>query len=61
MSGRRSAFAALFLTLLAAAGARAQTPYDSTAFAALHWREIGIFRGGRVVASAGSAARHDEY
>ena len=39
----------------------AQTPYDSTAFRALAWREIGIFRGGRVVAAAGSAARHDEY
>jgi photosystem II stability/assembly factor-like uncharacterized protein len=49
------------LLLAAAAPARAQASYDSTAFAALHWREIGIFRGGRVVAAAGSAARHDEY
>ena len=41
--------------------ARAQAPYDSTVFRALTWREIGIFRGGRSVTAAGSAARHDEY
>jgi photosystem II stability/assembly factor-like uncharacterized protein len=35
--------------------------YDSTVFAALNWREIGIFRGGRSVAVAGSAARPNEY
>src|SRR5439155_1107511 len=41
---------------------RAQVaPYDSTVFAALKWREIGIFRGGRSVAVAGSAARPNEY
>jgi photosystem II stability/assembly factor-like uncharacterized protein len=57
----RSSLLALLLILLAAQGGRAQTPYDSTAFAALHWREIGIFRGGRTVAAAGSATRHDEY
>jgi photosystem II stability/assembly factor-like uncharacterized protein len=40
----------------------AQAPgYDSTVFAALAWREIGIFRGGRSVAVAGSAARPNEY
>ena len=61
MFAGRSSLLALLLTLLAAQGGRAQTPYDSTAFAALHWREIGIFRGGRTVAAAGSAARHDEY
>jgi len=49
------------LTLCLAPAARAQQPYDSTAFRALTWREIGIFRGGRAVAAAGSAARHDEY
>ena len=49
------------LSLLATATAWAQGAYDSTAFRALTWREIGIFRGGRVVAAAGSAARHDEY
>jgi photosystem II stability/assembly factor-like uncharacterized protein len=35
--------------------------YDSAAFAALKWREIGPFRGGRSVAVAGSAARPQEY
>ena len=35
--------------------------YDSTAFAALKWREIGPFRGGRSVAVAGSAKRANEY
>ena len=50
----------VILAVASPAGAQ-NAPYDSTAFAALHWREIGIFRGGRVVAAAGSAARHDEY
>jgi len=35
--------------------------YDSLAFAALRWREIGPFRGGRSVAVAGSGARPYEY
>ncbi len=35
--------------------------YDSTAFAALKWRELGPFRGGRSVAVAGSTARPYEY
>mgnify|MGYP000244582720 CR=1 FL=1 len=35
--------------------------YDSATFAALKWREIGPFRGGRSVAVAGSAARPYEY
>ena len=35
--------------------------YDSTAFAALRWREIGPFRGGRSVAVAGSSKRPNEY
>ena len=35
--------------------------YDSTAFAALKWREIGPFRGGRSVAVAGSSKRPNEY
>ncbi len=51
----------VILTLAVPGAARAQSAYDSTAFAALHWREIGIFRGGRSVAVAGSASRHDEY
>ena len=41
--------------------AQSQTPYDSTVFAALKWREIGIFRGGRSVAVSGSAARPNEF
>ncbi len=42
----------------AAAGAQS---YDSTAFTAHQWREIGPFRGGRSVAVAGSASRPWEY
>jgi photosystem II stability/assembly factor-like uncharacterized protein len=37
------------------------TVYDSLAFAALRWREIGPFRGGRSVAVAGSSKRPNEY
>ncbi|HWG33444.1 MAG TPA: hypothetical protein VN650_04690, partial [Gemmatimonadaceae bacterium] len=33
------------------------TPYDTAAFAALKWREIGPFIGGRSVAVAGSPTR----
>ncbi|MDQ6689751.1 MAG: glycosyl hydrolase, partial [Gemmatimonadota bacterium] len=39
----------------------ASPSYDSTTFAALHWREIGPFRGGRSVAVAGSSQRVNEY
>ena len=35
--------------------------YDTTAFSALKWREIGPFRGGRSVAVAGSSKRPNEY
>ena len=35
--------------------------YDTSAFAALRWREIGPFRGGRSVAAAGSRQRPREY
>jgi photosystem II stability/assembly factor-like uncharacterized protein len=35
--------------------------YDTSVFAALKWREIGPFRGGRSVAVAGSAKRPSEY
>ncbi len=41
--------------------ASAQSVFDTTAFNALHWREIGPFRGGRSVAVAGSASRPGEY
>ena len=44
------------LTVAVAAAARAQSAYDSTALAALQWREIGIFRGGRSVAGIARAA-----
>jgi photosystem II stability/assembly factor-like uncharacterized protein len=37
------------------------TPYDTITFAALRWREIGPFRGGRSVAVAGSTKRPNEY
>jgi photosystem II stability/assembly factor-like uncharacterized protein len=37
------------------------TVYDSSAFSALRWREIGPFRGGRSVAVAGSSKRPNEY
>jgi len=35
--------------------------YDTSVFAALRWREIGPFRGGRSVAVAGSSKRPYEY
>jgi hypothetical protein len=35
------------------AGTLASPGYDTSAFAALRWREIGPFRGGRSVAAAG--------
>jgi len=41
--------------------AGARQAYDSAVFAALRWREIGPFRGGRSVAVAGSGARPMEY
>jgi photosystem II stability/assembly factor-like uncharacterized protein len=37
------------------------TTYDTSSFAALRWREIGPFRGGRSVAVSGSAKRPNEY
>src|SRR5437667_5898294 len=66
VSTRPLPFAAAIVALVAVlssprpASAQA-TPYDSTVFAALKWREIGIFRGGRSVAVAGSASRPNEY
>jgi photosystem II stability/assembly factor-like uncharacterized protein len=44
-----------------AGGSTSATTYDSSSFAALRWREIGPFRGGRSVAVAGSAKRPNEY
>jgi photosystem II stability/assembly factor-like uncharacterized protein len=43
------------------APASAQSVLDTTAFAALEWREIGPYRGGRTVAVAGSGSRPNEY
>ena len=57
----RTLLGLLAAATLLASNARAQAAYDSTAFRALTWREIGIYRGGRAVAAAGSAARRDEY
>ena len=37
--------------------AHAQATYDTTAFAALKWREVGPYRGGRSVAVTGSARK----
>ena len=39
----------------------ALAPFDTAAFTALRWREIGPFRGGRSVAVAGSNTRPWEY
>ncbi len=65
MHARRVSLAVSLAVLLAAfllsSPAVAQRPYDSTAFAALKWRDVGIFRGGRSVAVAGSARRPTEY
>ncbi|HEX9393221.1 MAG TPA: glycosyl hydrolase, partial [Gemmatimonadales bacterium] len=56
---------ALGAALVGVPAARAQAvpakSFDTLAFAALNWREIGIFRGGRSIAVAGSASRPNEY
>src|SRR5690348_579045 len=49
------------VTFGARAHAQAPAPYDSASLAALQWRDIGPFRGGRSVAVAGSATRPFEY
>src|SRR5215212_10083483 len=41
--------------------ANAQGSYDTTAFGALRWREVGPYRGGRSVAATGSVQRPLEY
>src|SRR6478672_8280495 len=65
---RSTIVAALVAATFSPSFSHAQTPgqvspatYDTTAFAALRWREIGPFRGGRSVAVAGSAKRPYEY
>src|SRR5688500_1039025 len=57
--GRRLLLALTFVTPPAAAPPPG--PYDTTAFAALRWREVGPYRGGRSVAVAGSVQRPLEY
>src|SRR5665213_2101673 len=54
------AFVACWLAPLGAAQAQSTT-YDSLAFTALKWRELGPFIGGRSVAVGGSDARPREY
>ena len=61
MLDRRPSLALAVLLLVLPTVGRAQAVYDSTVFTGLTWREIGIFRGGRTVAVAGSAARPREY
>ncbi|MEO5579535.1 MAG: glycosyl hydrolase [Gemmatimonadaceae bacterium] len=50
-----------FVFAICALASPVQAQYDSAAFAALRWREIGPFRGGRSVAVAGSRSRPFEY
>src|ERR1700734_1658415 len=49
----------LFLTLCVAVALAEH--YDASVFGALQWRSIGPQRGGRSIASAGSASRLNEY
>jgi photosystem II stability/assembly factor-like uncharacterized protein len=51
----------LALAWLAAASASAATAVDPSRFAALHWRGIGPYRGGRVLAVAGVAGEPNVY
>jgi len=51
---------ALALTVAPRAAA-AQAAFDSSAFTALRWREVGPYRGGRSVAAIGSPQRPLEY
>ena len=60
-SDRRLWMAILVAALVLPAPAPAQNAYDTTAFAALRWREVGPYRGGRSVAVAGSSQRPLEY
>src|SRR6185503_5390897 len=47
---RGLSMALLLATSLLPAATSAQNAYDTTAFAALRWREVGPYRGGRSVA-----------
>src|SRR5512138_732140 len=61
--GARRALALALALSIPAAGRAQNTPntYDTTAFAALRWREVGPYRGGRSVAVTGSAQRPLEF
>ena len=61
MSSRLARLVALAAVVLPSLAAPQSAPGDTTVFAALKWREIGPFRGGRSVAVAGSASRPLEY
>ena len=61
VSSLRRALSPVLIASLLPLAAHAQAPYDTTAFAALKWREVGPYRGGRSVAVAGSAQRPLEY
>ena len=61
MSSRLVRFAALAAFVVPSLAAAQLAPADTTVFAALKWREIGPFRGGRSIAVAGSASRPMEY
>src|ERR1035438_9818469 len=54
-------FALPFLILILIALPIHAADYDASLFGSLHWRNIGPQRGGRSIASAGSAQRPNEY
>ena len=60
-AGRRWWITTVIASSVLSASASAQVPYDTSAFAALRWREVGPYRGGRSVAVGGSAQRPLEY
>src|SRR5260370_7380392 len=55
MTGIRTLALVVFCTIVSA------ETYDASQFSALKWRNIGPNRGGRSIASAGSASRPFEY
>ena len=61
MSHRLLRLVGLVAVLLPSLASSQSAPRDSTVLAALKWREIGPFRGGRSIAVAGTASRPMEY
>jgi hypothetical protein len=51
---------ALAMSVVVSVPAAAQQR-DSLAFAGLHWREVGPYRGGRSVAATGNPSRPNEF